>query len=65
MSHKFKVGQRVRQFKVGYAAAKSDVGDLFDVVRLMPEDRSGEPLYRVKSTAGERVVREGEIILAS
>ena len=47
MSHKFKVGQRVRQFKIGYADAKSAMGDLFEVVRLMPEDRTGEPSYRV------------------
>ena len=64
MSHKFKVGQRVRQFKIGYADAKSAMGDLFEVVRLMPEDRTGEPSYRVRSPAGERVMREGELTLA-
>ena len=65
MSHKFKVGQRVRQFKLSHADAKSAFGDLFEVVRLMPEDRSGEPSYRVKSPAGERAMREGELTLAS
>ncbi|MGH1575042.1 hypothetical protein ACRAWG_35870 [Methylobacterium sp. P31] len=65
MSHKFKVGQRVRQFKIGYADAKSATGDLFEVTRLMPEDRSGEPSYRVKSATGERAMRESELALAS
>jgi len=65
MSHKFKVGQHVRQSKIGYADATSAAGTLFEVVRLMPEDRSGEPSYRVKSAAGERAVREGELTLAS
>ncbi|WP_336487792.1 hypothetical protein [Methylobacterium nigriterrae] len=65
MSHKFKVGQHVRQAKIGYADAKNDAGALFEVVRLMPEDPSGEPSYRVKSAAGERAMREGELTLAS
>ncbi|KAB1069547.1 hypothetical protein [Methylobacterium soli] len=65
MSHKFKVGQHVRQSTVGYADAKSVAGGLFEVVRLMPEDRTGEPSYRVKSAVGERAVREGELTLAS
>lgn len=65
MSHKFKVGQHVRQARIGYADAGSVPGALFVVVRLMPEDRTGEVSYRVKSAAGERVMREGEITLAS
>jgi len=64
MSHKFKVGQQVRQSRIGYSDSKGAVGGLFEVVRLLPEDRSGEPSYRIKSSAGERAVREGEIILA-
>lgn len=64
MSHKFKVGQHVRQSLVGYRGKVPDSG-LFEVVRLMPEDRSGEPSYRVKSALGERAVREGELTLAS
>ena len=65
MSHKFKVGQHVRQSISGYVYAKSVAGGLFEVVRLMPDDRTGEPSYRVKSAAGERAVREGELTLAS
>jgi len=42
MSHKFKDGQRVRQSMAGYADSKNAAGDLFDVIRLMPDGRSGE-----------------------
>jgi len=39
MSHKFKVGQNVRQLGISYAGNKSTVVDgLFEVVRLMPDD---------------------------
>ena len=65
MSHKFKLGQHVRQSKIGYADDKAAVGGVFEVVRLMPEDRTGEPFYRIKSDTGERAVREGEITLVS
>ncbi|MGV7030168.1 hypothetical protein [Methylobacterium symbioticum] len=64
MAHKFKVGQRVRLINAVYADSKSALGDLFEVVRLMPEDRSGEPSYRVRSTAGERAMRESDLTLA-
>lgn len=62
MSHKFKLGQRVRRTLPGYAAVKADVSDVFEIVRLVPEDQTGEPHYRIKSGATERAVREGEII---
>ena len=65
MSHKFKLGQRVRQARLGYAGGGEAVGAASEIVRLMPEDRDGEPCYRIKSPVGERAVREGEIVLAS
>ncbi|MGT2482305.1 MULTISPECIES: hypothetical protein [unclassified Methylobacterium] len=66
MSHKFKIGQNVRQIGTTYAGNKSSVVDgLFEVVRLMPDDRSGEPCYRIKSPSGERAVREDELVRAS
>jgi hypothetical protein len=65
LSHKFKVGQHVRQSNGGYVYAKSVDGDLFEIVRLLPEDRTGEPSYRVKSAAGERAMQEGDLTLAS
>jgi hypothetical protein len=66
MSHKFKVGQSVRQLGTTYAGNKSSVVDgLFEVVRLMPDDRSGEPCYRIKSAGCERAAREDELVLAA
>lgn len=65
MSHKFKVGQRVRRSRIGYASDRAEFGDVFEIVRLVPEDQTGEPSYRIKSRAGERAVREGEIVLSS
>jgi len=65
MSHKFKLGQRVRRARIGYADDKSGSGDLSEIVRLMPEDQTGEPSYRIRSGVIERAVREGEITLAS
>ncbi|GJD57960.1 hypothetical protein [Methylobacterium dankookense] len=65
MSHKFKIGQRVRLVNVVHADSRSALSDFFEVIRLMPEDRSGEPSYRVRSATGERAMREGELILAS
>ena len=65
MSHKFKIGQHVRQLGTSYAGSKSIVDGLFEVVRLTPDDRSGEPTDRIKSATGERAVREGELTHAS
>ncbi|MCJ2018281.1 hypothetical protein MKK84_12710 [Methylobacterium sp. E-065] len=66
MSHKFKIGQSVRQLGTTYAGNKNSVVDgLFEVVRLMPDDRSGEPCYRIRSAACERAAREGELTLVS
>ncbi|MCJ2132809.1 hypothetical protein MKK69_01800 [Methylobacterium sp. J-026] len=65
MSHKFKVGQHVRQLGLSYSGNKSVVDGLFEVVRLTPDDRSGEPTYRIRSDLGERAAREGELVRAS
>jgi hypothetical protein len=66
MSHKFKLGQNVRQLGISYGGNKSTLLDgLYKVVRLMPDDGSGEPCYRIKSVDGERAAREDELILVS
>jgi hypothetical protein len=66
MSHKFKLGQSVRQLGILYIGNKCTVVDgLFEVVRLMPDDRSGEPCYRIKAAGLERAAREGELAPAS
>ena len=56
MTHKFKVGQQVHR-QLGPSA----VVELVEVVRLMPEDRSGEPAYRIRTNTGERAVHESEL----
>jgi hypothetical protein len=65
MSHKFKVGQSVRELGTSYAGKQTIIDGRFEVGRLMPDDRSGEPTYRIKSASGERAVREADLILAS
>ena len=65
MSHKFKIGQNVRQIGTSYVGSKSVVDGLFEIVRLTPDDRSGEPTYRIRSAGIERAAREGELVPAS
>ncbi|TGE02584.1 hypothetical protein [Methylobacterium nonmethylotrophicum] len=62
MSHKFKLHQRVQMVRSGSSDAFASDVDVFEIVRLMPEDRSGEAAYRIKSVRGERAVRESEIV---
>jgi hypothetical protein len=64
MSHKFKVQQLVR--RNGAKLVDSRTGsDVYEVVRLLPEDQAGEPGYRIRSGPIERAVREFEIAAAS
>ena len=57
MSHRFKVGQRVR-FKASHNS--------FEVVRLLPALPNGTNQYRIKELGGgERVVVEDEITAAA
>ena len=61
MSHKFKLRQIVRLIKPGFADKNASASATYEVIRLMPEDQSGEPAYRIKSRTGERAVRESEL----
>ena len=61
MTHKFKVRQMVRLAQPGFSDTRSNSGNVYEVVRLMPADQTGEFSYRIKSGAGERAVRESEI----
>lgn len=61
MSHKFRIRQMVRLRQPGYSEARMNPGDVYEVVRLMPSDETGEPSYRIKSGNTERAVRESEI----
>ena len=59
VGHGFKVGQLVAV----HLTPRVGGGEVHEVIRLMPEDATGSPQYRVKSlTLGtERQVRESEI----
>jgi hypothetical protein len=61
MSHKFKVRQMVRLAHPGFSDSRSSSASIYEVVRLMPADQSGEVSYRIKSGPIERAVRESEI----
>jgi hypothetical protein len=61
MSHKFKLRQSVRLTHAGYSDGRSTVATVYEVVRLMPADQTGEVSYRIKSGMVERAVRESEI----
>ncbi len=61
MSHKFKVRQMVRMTQPGISDTRTNAGTVYEVVRLMPADQTGEVSYRIKSGVVERAVREGEI----
>jgi hypothetical protein len=60
VSHKFKLGQRVRLSRGGPADSRTSA-DTYEVVRLLPADQTGEPTYRIRSGPNERAVRESEI----
>ena len=62
MSHKFQVRQLVRLVRPGFSDSRASSSDVYEIVRLMPADQTGEVSYRIKSSgAGERAVRESEI----
>jgi hypothetical protein len=61
MVHKFKVRQMVQLKQPGFSDTRTNSSNVYEVVRLMPADQTGEFSYRIKSGAIERAVREGEI----
>ncbi len=60
MSHKYTMGQLVHAAAAHFADRTSGT---YEVVRLMPENSSGELGYRIKDTASgaQRAVAESEI----
>jgi hypothetical protein len=64
MSHRFKIQQRVRLARTAFSSQRTGSPDIYEIVRLMPADQTGEPAYRVKSGMTERAVRESEISAA-
>lgn len=64
MSHKFRVQQLVRFARPSFSGRASSAGGMYEVIRLMPADETGEVSYRIKEAGtgwGERAVRESEI----
>jgi hypothetical protein len=64
MSHKFELRQLVRMAHPNFRDTQSK--GVYEVIRLMPADQSGEVSYRIRSSgAGERAVREDQITAAA
>lgn len=62
MSQDYQPGRLVRLARVGFSKFDASANDLYEVMRLMPVDQTGEVTYRIKSViAGERSVRKAEI----
>lgn len=67
MSHKFKIGQRVRRTNPGVGTGDVRFGsnEVCEVVRLMPADQTGQVSYRIRAGFAERVAREDEIVASN
>jgi hypothetical protein len=61
MSHKYQVRQMVRLVRAPMSDSRASGSGVYEVVRLMPADETGEVSYRVRSAITERAVRESEI----
>ena len=61
MSHKYQVRQMVRLGRAPMSDSRASGSGVYEVVRLMPADETGEVAYRVRSATTERAVRESEI----
>jgi NAD(P)H-flavin reductase len=62
MSQNYQPGQFVRLARTGLSKWDASANDLYEVLRLMPLDQTGEVTYRIKSLmAGERAVRKADI----
>jgi hypothetical protein len=51
----------VRLQQPGFSDTRAGAASVYEVVRLMPADQTGELFYRIKSGVVERAVRESEI----
>jgi hypothetical protein len=61
MSHKYKIRQMVRLVRAPMLDSRASGGGMYEVMRLMPADETGEVSYRVRLLTTERAVRESEI----
>ena len=66
MTHKFKIGQRVCRVQLGLPGDKGG-GEVFEILRLMPEDQTGErrDLDHQGERRRERAIRESELVAVS
>jgi hypothetical protein len=61
MSYKYKIRQMVRLGRAPVSDSRGSGSGIYEVVRLLPADKTGELSYRIRSGATERAVRESEI----
>jgi hypothetical protein len=61
MFHKYKIRQMVRLMRAPISDSRTSGSGIYEVVRLMPADETGEVSYRIKSGMTERAVRDYEI----
>jgi hypothetical protein len=61
MPYKFKVKQMVRLKQPGVSDNWINSAGIYEIIRLMPADQTGELSYRIKSGMIERAVRESKI----
>jgi hypothetical protein len=61
MFHKYKIRQMVHLVRAPIADSRTSGSGIYEVIRLMPADETGEVSYRIKSGVTERAVREYEI----
>ena len=62
MSHLYQTRQFVRLTSPGFSNSRASSSGIYEITRLMPADQTGEVSYRIKSSGGERAVRESEIL---
>jgi len=60
MERRYKIRDKVELKRTG-SSARASGPEVYEVVRLMPMDVSGEFSYRIRSGFTERAVRESEI----
>lgn len=61
MTHKYKCNDMVLLNQLGFSSSKTTATTVYEIVRLMPADQSGEVSYRIKAGNAERAVRESEL----
>jgi hypothetical protein len=61
MTYKFQIRQIVRLVRTPPSDSRVKTGQDYEIIRLMPEDATGEISYRIRSGTTERAVREFEI----